>query len=141
MKRSAAFLLAILCSVGHAQSPLEAAVQSISQTGVFAFGGVGFVGKTSQGEIDFRIIESQPAKAALENFEEIYANGDAAAKSYALVGIRQLDKERFDELFQSLQGSQEKVFTMQGCVMERRNLADIAKSNQCGKLRRIPETA
>ncbi len=132
MKRSAALLLAILCSTGYAQNPLTAAVQSISNTGVFAFGGVGFIGKTSQGEIDFRVIESQPPTVALEEFEKIYAAGDAEAKSYALVGIRQLDKKRFNELLQSLQDSPQKVMTMQGCILQKQKLVDVAKTIGAG---------
>ena len=132
MKRSAALLLALLCSAGYAQNPLASAVKSISNTGVFAFGGVGFIGRISQGEIDFRVIQSQPAAVALASFEEIYTSGDTEAKSYALVGIRKLDGKRYKELLQSLEGSQVKVFTMEGCVIEKRNLEDVAKSIDSG---------
>jgi hypothetical protein len=132
MKRSAALLLAILCGAGYAQNPLAAAVLNISNTGVFAFGGVGFIGKTSQGEIDFRVIESQPPTVALEEFERVYATGDAAAKSYALVGIRQLDRKRFNELLQSLQDSQQNVLTMQGCVLQKQKLVDVVKTIDAG---------
>ena len=107
-------------------------MQSIEKSSVFAFGGVGFAGKTSQGEVDFRAIDSQPAAVALENFKRVYAGGDVAAKSYALVGIRQLDGKRFNELLQSLQDSPEKVLTMQGCILERRNLLDVARSIASG---------
>jgi len=120
------------CSVAPAQDTLSAAVKSLSNTGVFAFGGVGFVGKISQGEIDFRVIQSQPAAVALASFETIYATGDPAAKSYALAGIRQLDRERFRDILRSLDGSQEEVFTMEGCIMERRRLVDIAKAIDAG---------
>lgn len=132
MKSTAALLLAILCSAGYAQNPLTAAVQSISKTGIFAFGGVGFAGKTSQGEIDFRVIDSQPPTVALDEFEKVYATGDAAAKSYALVVIRQLDRKRFNEILQSLQDSQEKVMTMQGCILQKQKLADIVKTIDAG---------
>ncbi len=107
-------------------------MQGISNTGVFAFGGVGFIGKTSQGEIDFRVIESQPPTVALEEFEKIYAAGDAEAKSYALVGIRQFDRKRFNELLQSLQGSEQRVMTMQGCILQKQKLVDVAKTIDAG---------
>ena len=132
MKRSAAALLLLLCSVAPAQDTLSATVKSLSKTGVFAFGGVGFIGKISQGEIDFKVIQSQPTAVALGSFETIYATGDPAAKLYALAGIRQLDRERFKEILRSLDGSQEMVFTMQGCVMERHRLADVARSIDAG---------
>ncbi len=132
VKRFAAALIVLICSVAAAQNALSAAVKRISDTGVFAFGGVGFIGKISEGEIDFRVIQAQPAAVALASFEKIYATGDAAAKSYALAGIRQLDKTRFEELLQHLDSSQETVFTMQGCVMEKHRLADIAKAIDAG---------
>ncbi|HEY1804318.1 MAG TPA: hypothetical protein VGG45_07530 [Terracidiphilus sp.] len=132
MKRLAVALLVLICSVAPAQDALSTAVKRITNTGVFAFGGVGLIGKTSQGELDFRVIQSQPAPVALASFEKIYATGDAAAKSYALAGIRQLDETRFKELFQSLEGSQETVFTMQGCIMERHRLGEIAKAIDAG---------
>jgi len=99
---------------------------------MFAFGGVGFIGKISQGELDFRTIQSQPPAEALASFETVYATGDAAAQLYALAGIRQLDQTRFKQLLQSLEGSHETVFTMQGCIMERHHVADIAKAIGAG---------
>jgi hypothetical protein len=132
VKRFAAVLLVVLCSVASAQDTLSATVKSLTKTSVFAFGGVGFIGRISQGEIDFRVIQSQPAAVALASFETIYASGDPAAKSYALAGIRQLDRERFKEILRSLDGSQEEVFTMEGCIMERRRLVDVAKAIDAG---------
>ena len=125
-------VIILSCSVARAQDTLSATVTDISKTGVFAFGGVGFIGKISQGEIDFRAIQSQPAAVALASFETVFSTGDSAAKSYALAGIRQLDRERFKEILPSLEGSQEMVLTMEGCIMERRRLVDIAKAIDAG---------
>ena len=132
MRRFAVALIILSCSVVPAQETLSATVRSLAKTDVFAFGGVGFIGKISQGEIDFRIIQSQPSAVALASFETVYSTGDSAAQIYALAGIRQLDRARFEEIFQSLDGSQEMVFTMQGCVMERHRLVDIAKAIDAG---------
>ncbi len=132
MKRLAVALLIVSCSVAPAQDALSASVKNLTKIGVFAFGGVGFIGKISQGEIDFRVIQSQPPDLALSCFEKIFATGDPAAKSYALAGIRQLDGARFKELLQTLDGSQETVFTMRGCVMEKHRLTDIAKAIDAG---------
>lgn len=132
MKRFAVALIILSCSVAPAQDTLSATVRSLAETGVFAFGGVGFAGKISQGEIDFRVIQSQPAAVALASFETVYSTGDSAAQIYALAGIRQLNRERFKEILLSLGGSQEKVFTMEGCIMERRRLVDVAKAIDAG---------
>lgn len=132
MRRFAVALIILSCTVAPAQDTLSATVKSLAKTGMFAFGGVGFIGKISQGEIDFRAIQSQPAAVALASFETVYATGDAAAQIYALAGIRQVDKTRFKEILQSLDGSQEMVFTMQGCIMERHRLLEIAKAIDAG---------
>jgi hypothetical protein len=132
VKRLAAALLIFSCTVAPAQDTLSATVKSLAKTGVFAFGGVGFIGNISQGEIDFRVIQSQPTAVALASFETVYATGDSAARSYALAGIRQLDGERFKEILQSLDNSPEKVLTMEGCVMETHGLAEIAKAIDAG---------
>jgi len=132
VKRLASVLLALFCSTALAQDAVSTSVQSMMKTSVFAFGGVGFAGKTSQGELDFRVIQSQPSAIALNGFEKIFAGGDTEAKSYALLGIRQLDGKRFKELLQSLQGSQQKVVTMHGCILEKHSFMDIARAIDSG---------
>ncbi len=128
VKRLAVALLVVSCSVLPAQDTLSAAVKSLTKTGMFAFGGVGFIGKISQGEIDFRTIQSQPPAVALASFETVFASGDEAAQLYALAGIRQLDKSRFKELFRTLDHSDQTIFIAEGCIIERRRMADIAKA-------------
>src|SRR5579863_10048779 len=83
VRRFAIALIILSCSVAPAQDTLSATVKSLAKTGAFAFGGVGFIGRISQGEIDFRVIQSQPAAVALASFETVYSTGDSAAKSYA----------------------------------------------------------
>jgi hypothetical protein len=132
MKITAVCLLAIFCAAACADDSLSTAVNRISKVGVFAFGGVGFIGKISQGEIDFRVIQAQPPALALSIFEEMFANGSPAAKSYALAGIRQFDPDRSKQLLASLHGSTEKVMIMQGCIIEDRPLIEIAKAIDSG---------
>ncbi|MDR3753631.1 MAG: hypothetical protein P4K93_08260 [Terracidiphilus sp.] len=133
MKRLALSLFLLFSSIAPAQDKPSAAVKSMSTTAVFAFGGVGFAGVTSQGEKDFRVIYDQPPDAALKSFELVYATGDSEAKSYALVGIHKLDEKRFGELLASLKGSEEKVITMRGCIMEKQSMAEVAKEIQSGQ--------
>jgi hypothetical protein len=127
-----ALLMAFACGIAGAEDSLKVATQRLSETAMFAFGGVGFIGRITQGERDFRVIQSQPPAVALESFEEIYAHGSAAGKIYALAGIRQLDPDRETELLKSLQGSDEKVMTMAGCVIESRRMIDLAKAIDSG---------
>jgi hypothetical protein len=132
-RKAAAFLLAAICCVGHAQNALSAAVDRISKTDVFAFGGIGFVGKTSQGEQDFWVIRSQPPEIALARFEKIFSTGNPQGRGYALVAIRQLDAKSFKDLLPSLNNSKETVKTMWGCIVEDRPLAQVAKDINSGR--------
>ena len=132
-KRLALSLLLLFARVALAQDAVSASVKSISKTGVFAFGGVGFAGVTSQGEKDFRVIFDQPPDAALQSFESIYASGNPEAKSYALAAIHKLDERRFTELLASLKNPEERVLTMRGCIMERHTMSEVAKEIQAGQ--------
>ncbi len=132
VRRLAVTLIILSCSVALAQDTLSATVKSLANTGVFAFGGVGFIGKISQGEIDFRVIQSQPAAVALASFETVYSTGDTAAQIYALAGIRQLDKVRFNELYRTFDRSDEAVLVAEGCIFERRRVGEIVKAIDAG---------
>jgi hypothetical protein len=87
----AAVPLLLLGTGVRAQKSLLGALQGIATVKVFAFGGVGFAGKTSEGETDFRVIVAQPANVALDALEKLYAVDNPQAKAYALAGIRKLD--------------------------------------------------
>ena len=113
MKRLAALLI-VLSAVGHSQDAHVTAIQHIAQATVFAFGGIGFAGTISDGEKDYWVIRHQPIVDALASFEKLYLTGNPQAKSYALVGIRRINGERFKEIFQSLKDSKEEVTTEEG---------------------------
>jgi hypothetical protein len=87
----------------------------MAKSGLFAFGGVGFVMSISQGEKDFGVVLSRPSAAA--DFERLFAVGNAQAKCYALVGLRRLKRQRFDALAESLRLSKTPVATGHGCLM------------------------
>ena len=115
-------------------APVEQSVQRLAHVGVFAFGGVGFAGSTSQGELDFRRIKLEPPDAALAAFEKVYATGNLQAKSYALVGIHSLKLKRFKELYAALSPSNGDVTTMRGCIVLSERFRDIARQIDKGKL-------
>jgi hypothetical protein len=105
-------------------------VDRLAKVELFAFGGVGFVGVTSPGEKDYRLLLSSPSAEA--DFEKVFASGNLQAKCYALVGIRRLNPERFKTLSASLRSSQAKVSTMHGCTMFRRTAADLVELIETG---------
>jgi len=94
------------------RDPHAAAIGRLSEVDVFAFGGVGFAGQTSKGEIDFRLVLSQPSPVALSALEKLYATGNPQARSYALFGIRKIKPSRFKELLTSAEASKDKVDVM-----------------------------
>src|SRR5882672_9258145 len=93
------------CSLAFASEPADPVFDRLAKVGIFAFGGVGFAGITSRGELDYKIIFSRPT--ALRDFERLYAVGTPQAQCYALVGIHILDPKKFQELAKSLTKSTE----------------------------------
>ncbi len=118
-----------------AQTPLQvSALQRLSSAKIFAMGPVGFAYKTSQEEMDYRLILGQPQ--ALASFEKLYADGNLQGKSYALAGIRELSPARFRELYAALPDSREKVKAMSGCILSDETLREVAQS-----LASVPQSA
>jgi hypothetical protein len=108
-------------------------VQRMTAEGIFAFGGVGYAGVTSEGEKDFRQILTLPPEQATDAFEKLYAEGNSQAKSYALAGLRKLDRARFEELRASLESSTARVQTMRGCIISDEPLREVAEDLAAGK--------
>jgi len=110
-----------------AQTFVEQSVQGIAHVDYFAFGGVGYAGSTSKGELYFRRIMLESPDHALAVFEELYRTGNLQAKSYALVGIRALKPSRFKELYEGILTAKGDVATMQGCMVGSEHFGDIAR--------------
>jgi hypothetical protein len=96
----------------------------------FAFGGVGFVLATSQGELDYRTILSRKSVAA--DLESVFRIGNPQAKCYALTGLRQVNPSRFESLAASLQSSRTCVDVTRGCITFSQPMAEILKQIQSG---------
>ena len=93
------------CAFSATLSYGQSSIDQIAKTRIFAFGGVGFAGATSRGELEFRKIVTEPRETSIADFEKLYATGNAQAKSYALAGFWKLDRKRFDEIATSLSSS------------------------------------
>jgi hypothetical protein len=133
MKPFAAICAIFLCCTLAAQDSLSVAMESIRKTESFAFGGVGFAGKTSPGEKEFRVVLSQPVPIASRAFEKLYATANPQGRLYALAGIRRLNPNHFKQLFPSVEDSKEPVETMTGCIVEHRTFGAIAKEIEAGR--------
>jgi hypothetical protein len=120
-------------AIAFSQDSTSVTLQRISNARVFAFGGIGYAGTTSEGEKDFRIIMSLPTNEAIIAFETLSATGNAQAKSYALAGMRKLDKTRFDVMLTAVRASELKVQTENGCIVSQRPLREVAIDLKSGK--------
>jgi len=97
----------------------------------FAFGGVGYAGATSKGEIAFHAVLA--STNALELFNSVLSRGTDEAKLYALCGIRSLQRESFDSAAKPLLAADPRVNTMSGCLL--------AEEKASAVIRRIAEGA
>ena len=125
--RFVALFLLLYGVAGRADDHLDVVVKRLNSVGTFAFGGVGFTGVISKGEIDFKFVLSQPPPVALAAFEKLHAFGNPQAKPYALAGIRKLNLRRYGELLAAMGVSTDKVEVMRGCVITREPLQNVAK--------------
>jgi hypothetical protein len=126
VKLTLVLFLGIATTTAQIKSQGGSALERLSHAKIFAMGPVGWVGMTSQEEIDYRLILNRPT--ALVEFEKLYAEGNMQAKSYALTGIRQLSPARFKELYASLPTSNDTVNTMQGCILSQETSRNVAQS-------------
>jgi hypothetical protein len=129
-------ILLLLCGIAApADDPVESAVKRLSNVDRFAFGGVGYAGETSKGEIDFKLVLAQSQPVALTAFEKLYATGNPQGKSYALSGIQKLNPSRFKELLASVGASTDEVEVERGCIVSHEPLREVAKQIDRGKFR------
>jgi hypothetical protein len=141
MKTPTALLLITFCaSIGLitscasiAEKKGQAVLPPLEVAKVFAFGGVGFAGTTSQEELAFKSILLLPSDTATQRFERLYSSGNPQAMSYALAGMRKLDRKRYAELIASARTSDATVHTMSGCIMTNEKLRKIADELDSGQ--------
>jgi hypothetical protein len=89
----------------------------------FAFGGVGFAGIPSEGELAFRAVLA--GTNPLPYFKAIFTNGTVEAKLYALCAIRLLSPHEFDKYASAILSSNAVVRTMSGCIGLEEPVADV----------------
>lgn len=122
------FLAAAIAQVGQ---PVDSTFERLSKIDRFAFGPTGYAGVTSQGEKDYKLILSRPS--AIADFERLVLVGNPQAKSYALVGIRVLNVNRFKELAHSLSDSNEEVVTQSGCIVFHKSFKAVLSRIEAGE--------
>ena len=131
MKPLILFLLVTLAfSYTSALAGEMPASEKLSKTPVFAFGGIGFAGTKSEGEIAFTQIFH--AASAEDDFIRMLKTGNPQAKCYALVGLRLKNRGLFAEQVRSFLSSKEQVQTASGCIWMKVTLSSVAAGIQRG---------
>lgn len=105
-------------------------VPPLAKVNAFAFGGVGYVGATSKGELAFRKVLASPG--AREAFLSCVQSGTPAARCYALEGLRLLDRKRFEEEAARLSSSKDPVQTAAGCLIQKLPLGEVVEAIRKG---------
>lgn len=134
-----------LCAVGllgqssnrtAAHLSSDALVARFAKVSLFAFGGIGFAGVTSDGERYYNEVMSRPNRQDL--LEKVFETGTPAAKCYALVGIHSQNGARFRVLAATLHSSESHVLTAHGCIMGPQRLSSVVHSIEAGAYDRKP---
>ena len=125
--------LLAFCALTFAQSVPPRGSSGLDTAKVFALGPVGVAGSISQEELQFKAILALDPDKAKQKLERLYANGNPQAMSYALAGMRKLDRKRFAELLLSARVSDLTVETMSGCIGEEQKLSVVAADLNLGK--------
>lgn len=68
----------------------------------------------------------------LEILERVLESATPEAKSYALVGIYNLNRARFEVLASPLRSSESRVLIVRGCIISRTTLGSIIRSIEAG---------
>lgn len=105
-------------------SPVPLPGDTLARVNLFAFGGVGFTGALSQGELMFRAVLREPD--ALDRCKMLALNGTPAARMYGLPGIHVLAPGLFASYAQSGTREGSQVLVMNGCVGTYERVADVA---------------
>ena len=126
------FVIAVFsASAQGVSSETDAATARLANAHIFAIGGVGFAGVTSEEEKDFRLIL---ANHQAENiFGTLYQRGNNQAKAYALLGLYILGSARYRDIYASLSTSKEKLHLMEGCIASNEQLDVMAKRIDVGE--------
>jgi hypothetical protein len=106
---------AILFSSSVAMAGDKAAVRKLSEIRLFAFGGIGDDGITSNGEIAFKSVFASDSAEA--DFLQILKTGTPQGQCYALVGLRLKNRLEFDEQVKRFASSKDRVQTCAGCEL------------------------
>lgn len=96
----------------------------------FRVGGIGVAGVTPPEEIALRRIMKQGNASTV--LESLYSRGSSAGKLYAMLGLRFVNRAKYEELVPKLQQNTYKVDTQAGCIISEEKVQVVIKSMEAG---------
>jgi len=108
----------------------DKAVKTLAETPIFAFGGIGYAGITSQGENAFRNVLASDSAAA--DFLRVVKIGNPQAQCYGLIGLRLKDRAAYDEQVKHFVTSRKEVQTCAGCMMSKQLILSVVANIRNG---------
>ena len=117
----------------QAASPAAAAaVRTLERAGVFALGGVGFAGTTSETEKALRaVLARKDGPAALRSL--LRGRTTVEGRLYALLGLRWADPAAYRKAVGEFRARKGTVRTMRGCVQSDRPVAEVVREIEKGE--------
>jgi len=104
-------------------------IETLLQIRTFAFGGVGYAGIRSPGEVAFRAIITN--KNASEVFSAVLTNGTTEGKLYAFTAVRKLSQGKFEPEATHLDPNAT-VVTRSGCFIRQEKASEVLARIRAG---------
>ena len=123
MKLPTTLLVAMFASCLVSPANAIAAEDNLAKAPYFAFGGVGFAGTTSEGEVAYK--KMLACDDAEDQLVKIFESGTNPAKAYALHGLHSLKSKRYPEFKKRFLKKAPSVKRMSGCIMGKETAAQI----------------
>ncbi len=107
-------------------APAVAAYDKLHQTEIFALGGIGVAGTTSESELAFRELASEPNAAAAFIALLDDETTAKAGQLYALLGLQKAKDAQFEARLPAFLADDSVVSQMSGCIMMTVKVKEIA---------------
>ena len=130
VRRILAVVAALLVTGGVVMAGEKSAIETLTKVPLFAFGGIGYAGTTSEGETAFKSVLA--SESAGVDFLHILKKGTPQAQCYALVGLRLKDRPQFDEQVKQFALSKQTVKTCAGCILGTQPMSSVVTNIQHG---------
>jgi hypothetical protein len=120
-------LLCASVAIAEASDPIK----ELASIPHFAFGGIGYTGTTSKGELAFREILKRPS--AEMDFTNLLASGNAQARCYALVALHSLNPKAYADRVPQFEHDQTQVSLISGCIVTGEPMSSVVVSIGSGR--------